>query len=65
MRSLVAEVATDENWREIIRRLVVKAQYGDIRCVSLLLALRYGVSADAAVNSTNDSPDTEPVASVT
>ena len=62
VRSMVAEVVTDENWRTIIERLFVRAQYGDHRSISLLLALRFGVSADSAVNGADDTSDTEPVA---
>ena len=57
VRSMVAEVATEQNWRTMIERLIARAENGNIPSISLLLALRYGVSPSSAVNSADDGAD--------
>jgi hypothetical protein len=49
LRTLVKNVMSDDDWLKIIKGVVDDARSGDLRSVSFLLALRYGVSAQSLV----------------
>ena len=49
LRTLIATVMTDDDWIKIVKGVVDDARSGDLRSVSFLLALGYGVSAKSLV----------------
>jgi len=49
LRILIETVMTDDDWIKIISGIVDDARSGDLRSVSFLLALRYGVSTQSLV----------------
>ena len=59
VRALLSEVVTEQNWKNMIKSLVKEAEYGDLKNVAFLLALRYGVTPASAVSSTRDAPDAD------
>jgi hypothetical protein len=51
LRTLIATVMSDDDWIKIINGVVDDARSGDLRSVSFLLALRYGVSTKSLVTA--------------
>ena len=51
LRILIETVMTDDDWINIIKGIVDDARSGDLRSVSFLLALHYGVSTQSLVSA--------------
>ena len=58
LRTMIASVMTDDDWIQILSEIVKDARYGNLRSVSFLLALRYGVSTQSL--TAPDNPDQPP-----
>ena len=58
LRALIAAIMTDDDWHNIISHVVRDARWGDLRSVSFLMALRYGVSIKSFL--TAEQPDEPP-----
>ena len=60
LRTLIDTVMTDDDWIKIIKGVVDDARSGDLRSVSFLLALRYGVSTQSLVAAEESDPKPDP-----
>ena len=60
LRTLIATIVTDDDWINIIKGIVDDARSGDLRSVSFLLALSYGVSTQTLVAAEEADPQPAP-----